>query len=83
VSRVVDYRTPVAASYEYQDDTQVLLIRTPYNPAFIKEFKEIVPYSARTWDSERKLWIIKDIDYTEDVLDLMSKYFPNFLIGDI
>lgn len=83
MSRVVDYRTPVAASYEYEGEAQILLIRTPYNPIFIKEFKEIVPYSARDWDGERKLWIVKDIDFTEDVLDLMAKYFPNFSIGDI
>lgn len=83
MAKIVDYRTPVAASYEYQDDRQMLLIRTPYNPAFIKEFKDVVPYSCREWDGERKLWIIKDIDFTEDVLDLLAKYFPNFPIGDI
>lgn len=84
MTRISNYKGPVAASYEYDESGNcIMIIRMPYNPSFIKEFKEVVPYSCRRWDPERKLWIITDIDFTEDVLDLIAQYFPNFDIGDI
>lgn len=65
----------------YDDDPKLevhgeqLAMYSPYDPEFVRRFKEIVPYTARRWmPAPEKFWLF-DPQYGKDVRDLVLAYF--------
>ena len=54
----------------------VARINTPYHADFIRELKSEIPYIARRWDNDKKVWIITGGPYIEKANELVAKYFP-------
>jgi hypothetical protein len=49
-------------------------LRTPYDEAYLADFKGTVPHSARQWDGERKLWLIQE-SFVDVALAIVRRYF--------
>lgn len=56
----------------YMDTT--IWARTPYNPGFVTDLKEVIPKDYRYWDKDERVWVI-NYSYEEEILDLCSNYF--------
>lgn len=69
--KVFDYAVPVAGK------PQDLKISVPFNADFIRELKELVPYTCRRWDNDAKVWIISGADQQAVVHELIAKNFPD------
>lgn len=52
-------------------------VTTPYDAAFLNEFKAVVPHAARTW--QKPCWIIEP-QYGMLVASLISKYFQTQVV---
>jgi len=54
-----------------------MIFSTPFNQAFIDEFKSLVKSSQRGWDNFNKAWRVFCFDKSEVkiITDLMNKYF--------
>jgi hypothetical protein len=55
-----------------------LALRTPYDAAFVQDLKASIPVVGRTFDRERKLWII-DEQYANQTAQLVDHYFAETL----
>jgi hypothetical protein len=55
-----------------------LAVFTPWNPAFLTEFKATVPASARSFDGKTKAWLIEP-RWQESVLPLIEKHYQQVL----
>ena len=55
-----------------------LALRTPYDAAFVQDLKASIPVVGRTFDRERKLWII-DEQYANQTAQLVERYFEEIL----
>lgn len=55
-----------------------LALRTPYDTAFVQDLKASIPTVGRTFDRERKLWII-DEQYARQTAQLVERYFEETL----
>lgn len=51
-----------------------IFCRTPYNEAFIQELKADIPYQARVFMKEDKVWRV-DAAYHEDLLSVVKKHY--------
>lgn len=51
-----------------------LEIVSPYNPAYLEEFKATIKPNARSWDSTRKVWLVVP-ELGEHVANLLKKYY--------
>lgn len=51
-----------------------LAVNTPFDRAFVDEFKQRVPYAARRWNAATKQWLI-DPSYASLVANLISQHF--------
>lgn len=51
-----------------------LHLSTPYNPGFVNDLKSKISGPNRTWDNNRKIWIV-NASKREDAEDIMSKHF--------
>lgn len=47
-----------------------IALQSPYDRAFVDGLKAAIPYAARAWDSERKVWIVWPL-YQQDLLDYL------------
>lgn len=57
------------------------VLKSPWNPAFLEDFKREIPRRHRTWNAARKVWTIRTqrmIDRTETLCDL---YFATHING--
>lgn len=66
----------VRAEVFYDQATNRIGIRTPYNPEFITELKAFISPGARTWDGPTKTWYA-NTSYLDTVERLIHKYFPD------
>lgn len=56
----------------YMDTT--IWARTPYNPGFVNDLKEVIPKDYRYWDKDERVWVV-NYAYEGNLLDLCSNYF--------
>ena len=47
-----------------------IAIQSPYDRAFVDGLKAAIPYAARAWESDRKIWVIWPL-YEQDLLDYL------------
>ena len=52
----------------------VLVLHLPYNPGCIHELKETIPYKARAWDPELKVWYI-GLPYLDLLIETLQRHF--------
>lgn len=52
-----------------------LLVRTPYDPAFVAALKANVPSAGRTWDPARKIWVVAN-NYASVLQMVVEQYYP-------
>jgi hypothetical protein len=52
--------TKTQANVRWATDGVWLLLRTPYNAAFVNELKDRIRYIDRVWDPVRRVWKVKD-----------------------
>jgi hypothetical protein len=62
----------------------LLVLRPPYNPEFLADFKIVVPYAQRQWSPGTKTWQIEDC-YLEEccktaLIDLCDRHFDRVII---
>lgn len=50
------------------------LVFSPYNPAFVQELKESIPYHARSFDGTDRAWVIEPA-YGSTIQSLIEKHF--------
>jgi len=62
--------------YDIVEEDNYIIVKTPYNYDYLKEFKETIPYTDRNWDITSKTWIV-DKKHFNTVKKLASKYFVN------
>ena len=48
---------------------------TPYNEAFLSDFKREIEPSQREWDPKEKVWVV-DSEYSFEVEELLGYHFP-------
>lgn len=51
-----------------------LELRTPYDADFVTRLKSTVPHYARTWQADRKIWIVSE-EWRVPVVDLLKQFF--------
>lgn len=56
------------------DPSGKLILHTPYEKPFVEALKKVVPGNKRSWESEKKVWII-DGAYRAVVEELISEFF--------
>jgi hypothetical protein len=54
-----------------------LEIRTPYNEAFLADFKDEIRRSFRHWDNDFKVWIVEDFEMAKMAADVVRRHFPD------
>jgi hypothetical protein len=47
-----------------------IALQSPYDRAFVDGLKSAIPYAARAWESDRKIWVIWPL-YQQDLLDYL------------
>lgn len=52
----------------------MLVVRTPYDPAFVAALKAQVPHEARRWDRDRRAWLV-DAAQRARVVHLAEQFF--------
>lgn len=52
-----------------------LIVRTPYNPAFVASLKASIPTAGRAWDSASKAWIVAP-NYAVALNQVLAQYYP-------
>lgn len=52
-----------------------LLVRTPYDPAFVASLKASIPAAGRMWDATSKVWIVAH-NYSQPLAALLSQHYP-------
>ncbi|MCG3145993.1 MAG: hypothetical protein HONDAALG_03772 [Gammaproteobacteria bacterium] len=52
-----------------------LLVRTPYDPAFVAGLKASIPAAGRMWDATSKVWIVAH-NYSQPLGALLSLHYP-------
>ncbi len=52
-----------------------LLVRTPYDPAFVAGLKANIPAAGRTWDPIGKVWIVAH-NYSQPLAALFARHYP-------
>ena len=54
----------------------MLVVRTPYDPAFVAALKARIPHAARRWDRNRRAWLV-DMSQRQTVVHLVEQHFGN------
>ena len=70
--------TPVLnppAAYVSVSPEGLLLVKTPYNVAFLDMLKCSIPYGKRGWDPVSKVWKVA-AEFKPQVLKALSQFFP-------
>jgi hypothetical protein len=47
-----------------------IALQSPYDRAFVDGLKTAIPYAARAWDAERKVWLVWPL-YQQELLDYL------------
>ena len=58
------------------DPSGKIVLHTPYNKAFVDALKETIPSAYRSWDNEKKVWIV-DESYRKDTEELVSRFYES------
>lgn len=58
-----------------------ILMRTPYDPSFIDDFKNEIPRHARKWDPNLKVWKIQAA-YDRELVEFLETWFDEVVFVD-
>ena len=64
----------MAGSCEIYGEGGMLVVKSPYDPAFVAALKARIPSAARRWDRERRAWLV-DVSQRQAVVHLAEQHF--------
>lgn len=71
----------MGGSCEIYGEGGVLVVKTPYEPAFVAALKAHIPHAARRWDRERKAWLV-DPAHQAQVVAAARKHFDTVRVQE-
>ena len=63
-----------------EEDGDLFVLRSPYDPDFVNELKAAVPSYDREWDPAEKCWSI-NLDHQPVVMELVEEFFGEVEVG--
>lgn len=63
------------------DGEEILQVQFPYDARLKDELKAVVPSESRSWDPDRKQWVIGG-EYFVDVMLLLEQYVDEVVVDE-